>query len=988
MPQPIWQPPFRHAEAPGLVPQWTSPTASVWQPPFRHAEAPGLVPQWTSPTASVAGIQRRNFLATHFIVGGMNISIDEARNTITSIGVRMDDIVDHRGGRFDFVPSPSTFHGSHQLGDVMMRVRRTSERSYVRLSTSTAPAAAKPLPRPPPAGELAAANITGTLSTTLPLTLTRHYTAAADGHGLEMRFVFTNTGGEGLEIGSWGAAMIFETMDTQGSGRRTLDDLAGNCSMVDPAIIGAHGWVSVTRMTGTGPVLLVVPGGGGGLQAWRPMPEASGGRFHEAMSLSKAYADDEWKAARGEQWLAPTAASVAAGDSLVFSYRLLLSPSVREKEATLGKAGYAVLQAVPAYTIGTDMRNATLHVLPPANASIEHVTAQPAGHLSLSSPRAVGGRGTMSVGVRGLTPGRVRLSVSFSDGTVSSASYHVLPPFDVQLSRYGAFASQVAWYDNTSDPFGRAPCALGYNRELRRRIGVGAWDGGYEDNRIFNNGLSDEAGAGAHVGFAAKVSGAPVAAEVAKLDAYVTQTLYGVQSGLPFGASLQCVEGSAAAEEPSCGPPSLVGPTADGIMASMFWVPVGWPTTPGQDKMPGYDYNASWFCDAAPPPTKCPAGWPGWRWDQARAASLGRAYNYPHQSSVYLAMYLVAASYQRLQTAHPPSWYLRRAYKTVVAMYTQASWYAHQGLMDGTNFRTILRALRAEGWHNEAATVEGIMLNRTVAGVENGCRYYVPPGQPTGDRGPAYPGCHWYLASNRSTPWAEQTGLPGAGSEFAWDTTGQEEAYIWGAYFGERGHTNAAKLATSALDQILAYTPLVPNWAWHGSAYGVGDFGNNGYYRTSERVLQHYRCNGPRTEPGAFATVPCPPLYSDGFPLLSCVHQRDSTPSRPRRPSFARPRTPTCSASPLAPSVASWRTSTRRVPTAWASTPTRPISSTTPPAATAVWGSMGIHTLPPPSSYTTSTSASSATSATSLCAIARTARGAAAATTAAAAAAA
>ena len=63
---------------------------------------------------------------------------------------------------------------------------------------------------------------------------------------------------------------------------------------------------------------------------------------------------------------------------------------------------------------------------------------------------------------------------------------------------------------------------------------------GYEDNRIFNNGLSDEAGAGPHVGFAAKVSGAPVAAEVAKLDLYITTTLYGVKEGLPFGASLQC----------------------------------------------------------------------------------------------------------------------------------------------------------------------------------------------------------------------------------------------------------------------------------------------------------------------------------------------------------------------------------------------------------------------------------------------------------------
>jgi hypothetical protein len=61
--------------------------------------------------------------------------------------------------------------------------------------------------------------------------------------------------------------------------------------------------------------------------------------------------------------------------------------------------------------------------------------------------------------------------------------------------------------------------------------------------------------------------------------------------------------------------PLAPGPTTDGVMASMFWV----PTSSAEAKMPGYDYNPLWFC------TKdCPPGWPGWRWDQPRAASLGR----------------------------------------------------------------------------------------------------------------------------------------------------------------------------------------------------------------------------------------------------------------------------------------------------------------------------------------------------------------------------
>lgn len=308
-------------------------------------------------------------------------------------------------------------------------------------------------------------------------------------------------------------------------------------------------------------------------------------------------------------------------------------------------------------------------------------------------------------------------------------------------------------------------------------------------------------------------------------------------------------------------------------MASMFWVPSN-----ESDKMPGYDYDERWFCDQDATKGKdCEKGWPGWRWDQARGASLGRAYNYAHVSSSYLGMYQ-AAVYDKLQTIQceiqlispppfhklrtfwadigcvgfdrPRVWYLTRAYKTIVAMSYQASWYSHQGLMDGTNFWTILTALKDEGMTAEAAEVVSIMENRSMKGIVNQCRFYsCQPGDTTEacviaknqtggivDRGNDKPGCHWYLEANITTPWVEQTGLPGAGSEFAWDTTGQEEAYIWGVYF------NAAELAASALNQILAYAPLVPNWAYHGSAFGGGDFSNNGWLsRTGERVLQHYR---------------------------------------------------------------------------------------------------------------------------------------------------
>ena len=376
-----------------------------------------------------------------------------------------------------------------------------------------------------------------------------------------------------------------------------------------------------------------------GVQAYREMHEASGATAtYELTSLAKAWAEDEWRHARGAPWVPPTSRALQPAEETSFTYRLLLAPSVRDKDAALAAAGFAVVQAVPSWTIATDMRNASLHVLPPRGARIAAVTVTPAAGIGAGAPRALGQRGWWAVPLQGRVPGRARVAVRFSDGSTHVSSCVVLPPLDVQLARYGRFCSETAWYANTSDPFGRGNALLGWNRELKMRVGVPAEQNGYEDNRIFNNGLSDEAGAGPSVGFAAKVSGAPTQEEVAKLDLYISTTLYGIKPGLPYGASLQCVEGEAAREAPSCGPPALVGPTADGVMASMFWVPTNAST---EQRMPGYDYNASWFCTA-----DCPPGWPGWRWDQARGASLGRAYNYAHVSSVYLGMYLAAANYE------------------------------------------------------------------------------------------------------------------------------------------------------------------------------------------------------------------------------------------------------------------------------------------------------------------------------------------------------
>ena len=67
-------------------------------------------------------------------------------------------------------------------------------------------------------------------------------------------------------------------------------------------------------------------------------------------------------------------------------------------------------------------------------------------------------------------------------------------------------------------------------------------------------GLSDEAGAGANVGLAAKMRHAPTALEVARVDDYVHETLWGIKRDVPYDVSLQDHD-------------------SGGICASLFWVP-------------------------------------------------------------------------------------------------------------------------------------------------------------------------------------------------------------------------------------------------------------------------------------------------------------------------------------------------------------------------------------------------------------------------------
>ena len=161
----------------------------------------------------------------NFTAGSMAVSLNEYQ-TISSLQTLKDP--------FDFAP-PSTVGLSHRLGDVTLSVRPAGAVPSTPYITATTARNENRVHNilPPPKGDFAAATVG---FERLPnLTLTRHWSAAPKDSGLRMWFELTNDG-DAVEIGSFGAAMIFMTKSVGGG--KSLDDMAATCAMVDPAIEG------------------------------------------------------------------------------------------------------------------------------------------------------------------------------------------------------------------------------------------------------------------------------------------------------------------------------------------------------------------------------------------------------------------------------------------------------------------------------------------------------------------------------------------------------------------------------------------------------------------------------------------------------------------------------------------------------------------------------------------------------------------------------
>lgn len=638
---------------------------------------------------------------------------------------------------FDFTPGDRLDlrkgDGLYQLGDLNLRLRTSGQRAWQEFSTAQHRRAVEPLNA---TGDiLAAANLANTLSANIPLKINRYW-EQVDGK-LVLRFELQNTSDKAVEIGALGIPMIFNNILQE----RTLDEAHAKNVFFDPYIGKDAGYLQVARLSGKGDALVVIPYGKTPFEAYRPLLDDSTPRgitfegFHEWMVCSKAYAEKEWKGI--EQWNEPTSVLLKPNESINYGLQFVLAENIKQVEKSLETNLRPVAVGVPGYVLPKDVAGKLFIKYPKKVLSIEVL---PKGALSFKQIKKKANLEVYEVSAN--TWGKARVTIRYADGIEQTIHYKVINPETQIMDSIGHFLTTKQWFNQPNDTFGRNPSVISYDYQEQKQV--------TQDSRAWVAGLSDEGGAGSWLEAIMKQLVQPNKAELAKLQEFVQQTLWG---------NIQHSEGS----------------QKYGVKKSVFYYE--------PDSMPPGTYD----------PTINYKVWSAW--NKKGADDVGRSYNYPHVTAAHWVLYRLARYHQQLITEKSWQWYLENAFHTSMAMVKQAPYYAQFGQMEGTIFLLVLKDLKAEGMQQEAQTLELAMKARAD---------------------------HWRTLNY---PF---------GSEMPWDSTGQEEVYMWSDYFG---YDDKAAVTLSA---ILAYMPTVPHWAYNGNARRYWDFLYGGKIARVERQIHHY----------------------------------------------------------------------------------------------------------------------------------------------------
>jgi hypothetical protein len=661
-----------------------------------------------------------------------SIQLLKSSQTLTSLSPKTER-------SFDFSPKQflqkRSSDGFYHLGDVTLRLKQQGDVEWKKYSTATKRAAISELPT---GGKiLAAANLASTLASDIPLTVKRYW--ELDNGDLVLRFELINTSKADVEVGSLGIPLIFNNiLDGQ-----SLDSAHKQNVFYDPYIGMDAGYLQATRLSGKGPVLLVLPYGKTPFEAYSPLLDDPSPRsitfegFHEWMPLSKAHTETDWKNA--QPWNKPSTLVLKVGERRSFGLKFILAPSIKGIEQSLSAKKRPVAVGIPGYVIAKDVRaKLFLNYTQP----VKSFTVFPEKALNLKVLPALK-NGIKVYEVTGNLWGRARLTIQYADGVMQTIQYKTIKPESEVVSDFGHFLTTKQWFDNANDPFHRAPSVISYDYDTKTQV--------TQDRRAWIAGLGDEGGSGSWLGAIMKQLIKPDKTEVQKMERFATETMWGKLQSNNSDSSKY------------------------GVRKSLFYYE--------PKEMPEGTYSST-------------INFKTWSaWPKKEANSLGRSYNYPHVAAAHWVLYRLARYHTKLVIQKDWKWYLENAFQTSMAMVRKAPYYAQFGQMEGSVFLYILKDLKAEGMVQMADELEKTMKKRAD---------------------------HWRTLNY---PF---------GSEMPWDSTGQEEVYMWSAYFGYQDKANVT------LNAILGYMPTVPHWGYNGSARRYWDFLYGGKLSRVERQLHHY----------------------------------------------------------------------------------------------------------------------------------------------------
>ncbi|MDE1155500.1 MAG: DUF5695 domain-containing protein [Acidobacteriaceae bacterium] len=596
----------------------------------------------------------------------LSLSLLRSSGTVAKLTTTADPSFDYTQGDRLKERSADTFY---HLGDLDLRLRSEGETEWKDYSTAYR---RKPVQVTRVDEKHFVANLAPTLPGDTPLEVMRSWEVTPA--GLRLSYTLLNKSDKPVHIGGLGIPMVFNNNMND----RTLEQAYKQCSFYDPYIGEDAGYVQVVRLQGTGPVLLLVPDGHTPFEAWKPIldhrnretgsgellndPTPRGMTYegsYDWMIHSGGFAETDWKKTTGktpEEWNPATEEVLAPGQSVQYGLQVLVAPSVRDVEATLSEHHRPVAVGVPGYVLPQDT---PARLFLRYGAPVSTIKSEPEGAVKIHDDGAAADHDWHAYTLQGATFGRARIKVTYADGTVQSIAYRTIKAETQTVADMGSFLFHEQWFDDKNDPFHRSPSIMSYDDEAGKIL--------TQEPRVWIAGLSDEGGAGSYLAAAMKEELQPNKEEVAKLERFVNETVWG---------HLQENDGEG----------------KYGVHKSLFYYdPQGMPA--------GY-YDPSY-------------NWKNWTsWNKKDSSDLGRTYNYPHVVAAYWALYHVARNSQGLVTEKSWQWYLDQAYETSMAMKTLAPYYTQFGLMEGTVFLQLLEDLKAEGWTDKANTLEAFMRER------------------------------------------------------------------------------------------------------------------------------------------------------------------------------------------------------------------------------------------------------------------------------------